>query len=131
MEFDYIAREWDRGTLYVPVLPISLNGFPVGNALVDTGADVTVLPMVLHEVFDIDLDRDHSIEVTGANGVTFCAIPSFDKIEFCVEQAGKRITWFGTVFFSSQEQTILLGQYECLSELKITLDGKRRKIRIE
>lgn len=131
MEFNYAKREWSQGAVYVPVLPVLFNGFPVGNVLVDTGADVTVLPMELHDVLNIPLDRDHAMEFTAAGGESFLAIPSMKKIEYCVEQSGQRITWSGTVFFARGEPTILLGQYQCLSELKITLDGKRRKIYLD
>lgn len=128
MEFDYHKREWSKGSVYVPVLPLILNGFPVGHVLVDTGADITLLPMELHQVLNVDLDREHSILVTGADGTEFRVIPSATKVEFRIEQNGRRRMWKATVFFCSSQPTILLGQYECLSELIVILDGKRRKV---
>ncbi len=132
MEFDYLKREWDRGTVYVPVLPVSLNGFPVGHALVDTGADATILPMELNQVLDMELDKENAIEFIGAGGDVFKVIPTKGKVEYCLEQGGFRpIIWKGTVFFAKEQPTILLGQYQCLSELKITLDAPKKKIRVE
>ena len=129
MEFDYTKREWSRGVVYVPVLPILLNGFPVGHAFVDSGADVTLLPMELNQLLNVELDMENAIELTSAAGTDFRAIPSSTKVEYCIEHSGFRpITWKGTVFFVSEQPTILLGQYQCLSELVITLDAKRRKI---
>jgi len=129
MEFEYAKREWSKGTIYVPVLPVSLNGFPLGFAMLDTGADATLLPMELNQVLDIDLDEENSIEFTSAGGSTFRAIPSLQKIEYRLEQGGFRpIVWKGTAFFVSGQPTILLGQYQCLSELVTTLDARKKKI---
>lgn len=131
MEFEYTRREWSRGAVYVPTLPICVNGFPIGHVLVDTGADVTILPMELRDVLGADLDRDKALVFTGAGGEDFKAIPSVQSVEYSVEQAGFRpVLWKGIVFFAVDHPTALLGQYQCLSELKITLDGKNRRIGI-
>ncbi|MAE68227.1 MAG: aspartyl protease family protein [Candidatus Peribacteraceae bacterium] len=132
MEFDYAKREWSRGTVYVPVVPISLNGFPVGHALVDTGADATLFPMELNQLLDVELDREKAISFTSAGGEDFRAIPAKKPIEYKVEQSGFRpIVWKGIPFFVEGQPTILLGQYQCLSGLKITLDAPRRKMKIQ
>ncbi|MFH0770669.1 MAG: hypothetical protein V1926_04815 [Candidatus Peregrinibacteria bacterium] len=132
MEFEYAKREWSGGIIYVPVLPIALNGFPVGHALVDTGADVTLLPMELNQVLDCELDPDHAIPFTSAGGGDFRAIPAVRKIEYRLEQSGFRpIVWKGTAYFVRGQPVILLGQYECLSELILVLDARKRKIRVE
>ncbi|MBI3618667.1 hypothetical protein HY213_01375 [Candidatus Peregrinibacteria bacterium] len=47
MEFDFIPWQTDVGMEWLPMLPIQLNGFPIGNGLVDTGATVTILPIDL------------------------------------------------------------------------------------
>jgi|GEM_PF-1725083 len=132
MEFNYTKREWSRGSVYVPVIPISLNGFPIGNALVDTGADVTLLPMELNDLLGMELDREKAIMFTSAGGEDFRAIPTKKSIEYSIEQGGFRpILWKGIAFFVKGQPTILLGQYQCLSELKITLDAPKKKIRIQ
>jgi hypothetical protein len=55
------------------------------------------------------------------------------KIEYSLpEQKGFRpIRWKGTVFFVDNEDTLLLGTYQCLDQLKITLDGKHRKLKVD
>ncbi|MBI1812331.1 aspartyl protease family protein [Candidatus Peregrinibacteria bacterium] len=132
MEFEYTKREWSRGAVYVPTLPICLNGFPIGHVLVDTGADATVLPMELKDVLGVDLDRERTLWFTGAAGENCKAIPSVQPIEYSVEQSGfRRLIWKGIVFFAEHQATALLGQYQCLSELRITLDGRKRQIKIE
>jgi hypothetical protein len=131
MEFDYAKREWSGGILYVPTLPVWFNNFPISSALVDTGADVTILPMELNQILNVEVDLKHPIVFTGAGGGKFEIFPAKEKVEYRIEKGGFRpITWKGTVFFAHNEPTILLGQFECLSELSLILDGKRRKISV-
>lgn len=116
----------------MPTLPISINGFPIGNALVDTGADITILPLEISQVLGIELNTEKAINIGSAGGGKFTAIPSKKKIKYSLEHSGFRpIQWNGTVFFAPRQPTILLGQYECLSELKITLDAKNRILKVE
>jgi len=132
MQFSYVKRETDIGTLYVPSLPISLNGFPLGQAMIDTGADVTILPIELQNVLGVNLDPDNALYMRSAGGGRFKAIPSADKITYSIDHSGfKSIKWKGTAFFALEQPIILLGNHECLSELKITLDAPRRVIRVE
>ena len=79
MEFDLHERETDVGTQYLPRLPVLFNGFPIGNALVDTGATIILLPMILHEVIGVELDRSNALTVLGAGGEIFKAYPSSYK----------------------------------------------------
>ncbi|TSC57317.1 MAG: hypothetical protein Greene041619_1234 [Candidatus Peregrinibacteria bacterium Greene0416_19] len=132
MEFEYTKREWSRGAVYVPTLPICLNGFPIGHVLVDTGADVTILPMELQDVLGVDLDKERTLWFTDASGDDFKAVPSIQPIKYSVEKGGfQPVIWKGVVFFAEHQATALLGQYQCLSELRITLDGKKRRIKLE
>ena len=132
MEFEFIPWETDVAIEYLPMLPIQLNGFSIGNGLVDTGATITILPMDLLDVLGIDLDREHSITMNHAGGGTFPVTPGSRKVTYCIEHSGFRpIQWKGTVFFSPKQDTILLGHYECLDQLILTLDGPKRKLRVE
>lgn len=132
MEFTYTRRESDIGLVYIPTLPISLNGFPIGQAMIDTGADVTILPMELYQVLGVDLDPRKAIEMCSAGGGRFKAVPSSEKITYSIDHSGFRpIIWKGTVFFASEQPIVLLGHYQCLAELKIILDGKRKMISVE
>ncbi|MBI3618669.1 hypothetical protein HY213_01385 [Candidatus Peregrinibacteria bacterium] len=84
------------------------------------------------DLLDVHLDEEKSIIMNHAGGGTFKAIPGDQKVTFCIEHSGFRpLQWKGTVFFSSLQDTILLGHYECLDQLILTLDGPRRKLRVE
>lgn len=132
MEFDYIPWETDIATKWLPMLPIQLNGFPIGNGLVDTGATVTILPMPLLDLLGIDLDEKKALIMNHAGGGTFKAIPGAQKVTYCIDHSGFRaIQWKGTVFFSAMQDTVLLGHYQCLDQLLLTLDGPMRKLRID
>ncbi len=129
MEFEYTKKECDLGTVFIPTLPISFNGFPVGHALIDTGAEMTLLPMEINNILQLELDVERSIDVGSAGGGKFKAIPSKKKILFTLEHSGFRpLSWKGTVYFAPRQDAILLGQYQCLSELTITLDAPNHKI---
>jgi hypothetical protein len=94
MEFPFTERECDVGVLHVPTLPIALNGFPVGHALVDTGADVTLLPWELNQVLDLDLAFAKSLEFQSAGGSLFRAVPGTEPVTYRIEQSGYRpIEW--------------------------------------
>lgn len=132
MEFEFTKRACGFGMVSTPTLPIIFNGFPVGNALVDTGADITLLPLEVNKILTLELDTENAIDIESAGGGKFKAIPAKQKLEYTLEHSGfKPITWKGTVYFAPRQPTILLGQHECLSELTITFDGPRRKIRVE
>lgn len=129
MEFEFTKRECDFGTVFSPTLPIMFNGFPVGHALVDTGADMTLLPLEVNKILCLELDTDHAIDIASAGGGKFKAIPGKQKVEYTLEHSGfQPIKWKGIVYFAPRQPMILLGQHQCLSELNMTLDGPRRKI---
>ena len=132
MEFDFMEWESDLGLQYIPALPVRFNGFPVGHVLVDTGATVTILPMVLREVFGVDLDKSKALTLSGASGERFIAYPSSSKVTYSLEQSGFRpLSWNGVVFFVNSTDTLLLGHYQCLDQLITTFDGPRRKLKVE
>ncbi len=132
MQFEYTKKECDFGIIHIPTLPISLNGFPIGHALIDTGAEMTLLPMEVNSILNVELDTDNAIPVGSAGGGKFTAIPSKKKIEYTLEHSGFRpIIWKGIVYFAPRQEVILLGQYQCLGELKITLDAPKRKIYVD
>ena len=131
MQFEYVKKECDVGTIYVPTLPISINGFPVGNAMIDTGADVTLLPMEVNKILQLELDYDHAMDLVSAGGGKFRVIPPISRVMFTIEHSGFRpIEWKGTVFFAPRQPVILLGQFEFLAELKMTLDPKNHSITV-
>ena len=132
MEFDFVPWETDVAKEWLPMLPIQLNGFPVGNCLVDTGATITILPSALSNTLGVDLDHRKAIVMNSAGGGTFTVSPGTRRVTYCINHSGFRpIEWEGTVFFGSEQDVILLGHYECLDQLTLTLDGPRRELRVE
>ncbi len=101
MQFDFIPWETDVGKEYLPMLPVQLNGFSVGHALVDTGATVSIFPMSLCDLLGIQLDKGKKIMMSHAGGGSFPVFPSAAKVHYCIDHSGFRpIQWKGTVFFS-------------------------------
>ena len=132
MEYRYTKRESDIGVIYFPSLPVYLNGFSVGHALVDTGADITILPSEINQVLNVELDHSGAIDLGSAGGGVFRAIPSKEKIEYSLGQSGFRpISWKVIVFFAPRQPQILLGQYQCLDQLILTLDAKKRALTVK
>ncbi len=135
MEFDLVAPDGKFAKIYLPIIPITLSGkhsFPVSSALIDTGADMTLLPMEMRKYLDVELDETKAINLGSAGGGGFTAIPSAEPIWYCIEKKGFRpIRWQGTVFFSPRQPIVLLGHFQCLDQLNLSLKGKKKKIIIE
>lgn len=132
MEFDFTPWETDVGKEWLPMLPVQLNGFPVGNCLVDTGATMTILPMALVDILGVDLDYKKTIVMNSAGGGTFKVSPGIRRVTYCINHSGFRpIEWEGTVFFGHEQDAILLGHYGCLDHLILTLDGPAKRLKVE
>jgi hypothetical protein len=130
-----LPSEGKFAKICLPYLPVTLSfegSFPVGHALVDTGADMTLLPMDMRKYIGVDLDESRSITIGSAGGGGFVAIPSKEKIKFKIEKKGYRpIEWQGTVFFAPRQPLVLLGHHQCLEQLNIRFRGKERTISVE
>ena len=135
MEFEYIPSDGKLTTIYLPSLPVTLSGekaFPVGHALVDTGADITILPMEMREWIGVDLDEGAAIQIGSAGGGGFLAVPSAKKVKYSIEKPGFRaLRWKGTVFFAPRQPVVLLGHYQCLDQLDLIFKGKERTLVVE
>jgi len=104
----------------------------IGNALVDTGADETLLPLSMaNEMgFDFDLDKDRTM-CGGAGGKQFPIYKSPEQIEFILESPGFRpYSWKSNVFFTLEQPTILIGRKNFLDRFVVKLDGKNRILEI-
>ncbi len=68
--------------------------------MVDTGADITLLPMEMAKWIGVDLDEGGAIQIASAGGGGFLAVPSAIKVQYSLEQPAFRpLRWKGTVFF--------------------------------
>lgn len=137
MKFRYTEYELGKGkTIYRPTLPITLHygdvAIPVSDALVDTGADQTLLPLEFAIVFGFRFDLKENGEVwSGAGGGKFHVFSAPMPIHFTLEQRGFRtIRWTGMACFTLEQPTILLGHKGCLEYLDVTVRGKKREIEV-
>jgi hypothetical protein len=105
---------------------------PVKDALVDTGADQTLLPLAFAVQFGFrfDLKRD-GVEWSGAGGGKFRVFLAPEPITFILEQTGfRRIQWTGLVSFTLDQPTILLGHKGCLQHLNIMFRGREKILEV-
>ena len=135
MRFDYVPCGGDAWTIYRPCLPVTFRhagkGFPVGHALVDTGADMTVLPMEMAKYLGVELAPEKGIDIGSAGGGHFTAVPSAKAIECVVEGDGFRpARWKSVVFFAARQPTVLLGHRGCLEHLDLLFHGRDRTLEI-
>ena len=133
VEVPYVKVEGSQGLGYRPYLPITFSyksrQFPAGHALVDTGSDITILPLYIAHLLEIELDDEKRIELDSAGGGSFSALPSLRQIGFCIERKGFRpIQWEGTAYFAEHEPVILLGHHDCLEKFDVTFHGPERKL---
>lgn len=124
------------GVVYRPTLPITFQfgdiKIPVTDALVDTGADQTLLPLAfaIQFGFQFDLKKDGE-EWSGAGGGKFRVFFAPEPIKFILEQTGfRKILWSGAVTFTLKQPTILLGHRGCLEHLDIMFRGKQKILEV-
>lgn len=119
-----------------PTLPITLRygnvTIPVADALVDTGADQTVLPLEFATAFGFSFDLKKDVEKwSGAGGSLFLVYRSPKPIHCSLSQIGFRtIQWEGHVYFTLKQPTILLGHKGCLEHLDLVFRGKQRMLEV-
>lgn len=94
-----------NGVVFRPYLPITLSfgakRFPVGRALVDTGADVTLLPVDVARYLGIALEEEAGIRIGSAGGGEFLALPSCERVGFSIDMPGFRpCQWRGRAYFA-------------------------------
>ena len=137
MRFRYAEYDTGKsGVICRPTLPITFQyrgtTIPVTDALVDTGADQTILPLAfaVQFGFKFDLMRD-GIECNGAGGGKFRVFFAPEPVEFTIEQTGfRRIRWNGPVSFTLDQPTILLGHKGCLEHLDIMFRGREKVLEV-
>jgi len=135
MRFDYTPYGLAAQTIYRPCIPVTFRysgaSFPVGNALVDTGADVTLLPMELATHLGVELAAEEGIDIGSAGGGHFIAVPSAKPVECSIEGHGFRpLRWKGIVYFAPRQPTVLLGHRGCLDHLDILFRGRSRALEV-
>lgn len=131
VEFLGLAEE----RIFRPMIPITFKVEDVefgAYALVDSGADYTVLPIEIAGVFNLKIDNQIQYSILGAGGTTFKIYKSPIEVEHIVKKRGFReIKWKSFVYFAESGSTILLGQAGFMNKFKIVLNGKTKEVAIE
>lgn len=135
MEFNYVETEVDQGYRYRPCIPVTFThqgkSIFIAPALVDTGADLTILPIEIAHTLHIQLDDSQRLRVACAGGGILVALPSSKKITYTITKEKFRpISLSGIIYFVESEQLVLLGHYQCLEYFDLTFQGPERKLSI-
>ena len=136
MLFKYFQQQLPNGqTKSLPCVLVTFknkkNKIPVV-ALIDSGADFSILPIEVAGILGIKLNPKEKIEMNAAGGSTFDVYPSPQPIECIFEQKGFRsIVLRSKVYFTGVAPTILIGHDSLLFQLRVTLDGVRKEVKIE
>ncbi len=135
MIFKYSEYQSSNGKkIFRPSIPITFQvgkkEFPV-EALIDSGADMTILPIEIAGYFDFKLGKESRLPISGAGGGQFFIYRSPIKLEHIIQQIGHRnMKWSSFVYFAEQQPTILLGQKGFFDNVKVALDGSKKVIEI-
>lgn len=122
-------------SIYRPSISIMFkrgSRFILLEALVDSGADHTILPIEIAGELDLKLDKRTKSIFYGAGGNPFTVYRSQVKLECIIRQAGFRsYNWKSFVYFAESQPTILLGNKGFLDQFKVTLNGIKREVEIK
>jgi len=141
MKFPYQRYEvepspaFSSGVVHRPEVPIRLIG-PTGDALflaiVDTGADGTILPKSIGDAIGVRLDEQESVLAAGFGGGHADVLPG--RVELEVQQGGDRHRWAATVgfvdFSSPEDEHTILGHAGFLDYFFAAFDGERHELEL-
>lgn len=118
-------------TVWRPIAQIVLHG-PLGsvklNALVDPGADQTMLPREFADALGILIDEKRPGSVRGVGGLPLVVHPGSAELE--IVHQGQSIRWLASIRFASDNHA-LLGQLGCLEFFTATFDYQHRFFELE
>jgi predicted aspartyl protease len=118
-----------------PVITVRITG-PTStarwDALVDTGADETLLPLSLAELLGVELDQDATSQAVGISGDRLTI--HYGDVEFQIAAESETVTWRTTVGFvefgSSEDELIVLGHGGCLDYFLARFDGETAQLEL-
>ncbi len=116
-----------------PIVPLRVFGSAGnsrGHALVDTGADETLLPMSIAEELKIELDETATSQASGITGDLLTI--RYGEVEFELSDDSDSAQWKTVVGFvdfgSTDEEVIVLGHGGCLDYFKAIFDGENAEL---
>ena len=122
----------DGQSVFRPAVPITLR-YGMKNihveALIDSGADYTLIPLEIASVFDFKLSDQPHYLFYGAGSNTFTVYRSPVEMDHILSKSGfQHKLWKSFVYFAESQPTILLGQRGFLDRFDVHLKGKEREV---
>lgn len=113
-----------------PIIPVRIFGqtaFGHYAALVDTGADNTILPKRIADDLGIELQTGHGPDATAFGGQTISLL--FGDVELELEEQQERVRWKSRVqfydFVNPEDETLILGHAGFLDYFSAMFDGEQ------
>jgi predicted aspartyl protease len=135
---EYIGRlpgSSDFALILRPVISVTISGphsTARWDALVDTGADETLLPMSLAEALGVELDPRLTSQAAGISGEVLRI--HYGDVDFQIEAGADSISWSTMVgfveFSSSKDEVIVLGHGGCLDYFTAIFDGEHAELEL-
>ncbi|MCH7726020.1 MAG: retroviral-like aspartic protease [Planctomycetes bacterium] len=101
-------------------------------ALVDTGADQSVLPRSVADTIGLTLDQSQQSWVIGFGGQQVAIVPA--EVDLQLGQAGQTFHWTATAavvsFANVADEIVILGHAGCLDFFRTTFDGQGRELEL-
>ena len=141
MKWNYRRIEVDRsricpsGIVYRPMATMRIRG-SVGSAylraLIDTGADHTLLPFSAAEHIGAELFLDEQDAARGVSGHEIAIIPGRVELELLGESESLR--WIAVIGFAKfatpEDECSIFGHAGCLEYFSATFDGVTRSVEL-
>ena len=100
------------------------------DALVDTGADETILPLSLADLLGVELDQEVTSQAVGISGDKLTIY--YGDVDFQIATESEIVTWRTTVGFvefgSSEDEVIILGHGGCLDFFTAIFNGEQAEL---
>jgi len=118
-----------------PVITIRIVGptaDPRWDALVDTGADETLLPLSLAGLLGLELDATATSQAAGISGDHLTI--RYGEVEFQINDGNETIRWQTIVgfvdFASADDEVIILGHGGCLDYFTALFEGEKAELEL-
>lgn len=135
MKFPYVeflGLVEDR--IFRPVIPVT---FKVQDkqfksyALIDSGADYTILPIEVAGQLGLKLSAEFRYSMEAAGGSSLNIYRSPVEIKHIIQKSGFRnLEWSSYVYFAESGSTLLLGQKGFLDRFEVRLNGHSKETHI-
>ncbi|MBI4231368.1 MAG: retroviral-like aspartic protease family protein [Planctomycetes bacterium] len=102
------------------------SGYADLNFVLDSGADLTMLPASVADFLGISLDGSREVRVTGVEGPGAMA-----KVGELTVRIGDRDYAIPCAFSTNENTPFLLGRLGLFRHFNVTFDNRRRKIALE